>query len=582
MNNNIKILLGYLKNHKSNLIIVFCSLFTVALSLLGVGTVFRHLVDNGLSANQLNSINNAIFLTSGLIAIFAIGSFFRSYFINIVAEKITSQIRADSYADLLQLEIAAFEELKIGDIISRLGSDLESVGTLITNFLSFFIRNSIMLSGAIILMFLQSAKLSMLVIFIVPFLLMPLLHLSKHIRSISRKVMAEKSDLSSFIEESFSAIRTLYAFNQQPNNLKRFNEKIATYVKHSSKRLKLRSLFFALAISAIAGSITMVIWIGSLDIINGKMTSGQMISFIYYAMVVGMSAGGIAELFSEIQGPLAALDRVFNLRSNTKTFTNQHLVVKPHKKFENVLQNCNISFENVKFYYPSRKDILTLDNISFNIKQNQFTAIVGKSGSGKSTIMQLLLNFYNHQAGKIKLAGHDINSYDRNFIRKIIAYTPQEPDIFSGTIRYNIMFSNPDAKEEDFQQVVHLCGIDKFANNLPAGLDTEIGEKGVRISGGQKQRIAIARALLYQPEILLLDEATSALDNESEHEILDNIKRVMYGKTVISIAHRITSIQDFDNILVIDQGKLVSSGRHKELIESCEIYNILYKKSLAN
>lgn len=582
MNNNIKILLGYLKNHKSNLIIVFCSLFTVALSLLGVGTVFRHLVDNGLSANQLNSINNAIFLTSGLIAIFAIGSFFRSYFINIVAEKITSQIRADSYADLLQLEIAAFEELKIGDIISRLGSDLESVGTLITNFLSFFIRNSIMLSGAVILMFLQSAKLSMLVIFTVPLLLMPLLHLSKHIRSISRKVMAEKSDLSSFIEESVSAIRTLYAFNQQPNNLKRFNEKIATYVKHSSKRLKLRSLFFALAISAIAGSITMVIWIGSLDIINGKMTSGQMISFIYYAMVVGMSAGGIAELFSEIQGPLAALDRVFNLRSNTKTFTNQHLVVKPHKKFENVLQNCNISFENVKFYYPSRKDILTLDNISFNIKQNQFTAIVGKSGSGKSTIMQLLLNFYNHQAGKIKLAGHDINSYDRNFIRKIIAYTPQEPDIFSGTIRYNIMFSNPDAKEEDFQQVVHLCGIDKFANNLPAGLDTEIGEKGVRISGGQKQRIAIARALLYQPEILLLDEATSALDNESEHEILDNIKRVMYGKTVISIAHRITSIQDFDNILVIDQGTLVSSGRHKELIESCEIYNILYKKSLAN
>ena len=582
MNNNVKILLGYLKNHKFNLIIVFCSLFTVALSLLGVGTVFRHLVDNGLSSNQLNSINNSIFLTSGLIAIFAIGSFFRSYFINIVAEKITSQIRADSYADLLQLEIAAFEELKIGDIISRLGSDLESVGTLITNFLSFFIRNSIMLSGAVILMFLQSAKLSMLVIFTVPLLLMPLLHLSKHIRSISRKVMAEKSDLSSFIEESVSAIRTLYAFNQQPNNLKRFNEKIATYVKHSSKRLKLRSLFFALAISAIAGSITMVIWIGSLDIINGKMTSGQMISFIYYAMVVGMSAGGIAELFSEIQGPLAALDRVFNLRSNTKTFTNQHLVVKPHKKFENVLQNCNISFENVKFYYPSRKDILTLDNISFNIKQNQFTAIVGKSGSGKSTIMQLLLNFYNHQAGKIKLAGHDINSYDRNFIRKIIAYTPQEPDIFSGTIRYNIMFSNPDAKEEDFQQVVHLCGIDKFANNLPAGLDTEIGEKGVRISGGQKQRIAIARALLYQPEILLLDEATSALDNESEHEILDNIKRVMYGKTVISIAHRITSIQDFDNILVIDQGTLVSSGRHKELIESCEIYNILYKKSLAN
>ena len=582
MNNNVRILLGYLKNHKFNLVIVFCSLFTVALSLLGVGTVFRHLVDNGLSTNELNSINNAIFLTSGLIATFAIGSFFRSYFINIVAEKITSQIRVDSYADLLELEIATFEELKIGDIISRLGSDLESVGTLITNFLSFFIRNSIMLSGAIILMFLQSAKLSMLVIFTVPVLLTPLLHLSKHIRSISRKVMAEKSNLSSFIEESFSAIRTLYAFNQQTHSLNRFNEKITTYVKHSSKRLKLRSLFFALAIAAIAGSITMVIWIGSIDIIDGKMTSGQMISFIYYAMIVGMSAGGIAELFSEIQGPLAALERVFNLRTNTKPYPNPQAIAKYHKKSENALQNYDITFENVNFSYPSRKDILALDNISFRIKQNRSTAIVGKSGSGKSTIMQLLLNFYSYQTGKIKVAGQDVNSYDRNYIRKIMAYTPQEPDIFSGTIRYNIMFSNPDAKEEDFQQVVHLCGIDKFTNNLPAGLDTEIGEKGVRISGGQKQRIAIARALLYQPEILLLDEATSALDNESEQEILDNIKKVMDGKTIISIAHRITSIQDFDNILVIDQGKLASSGTHKELIGSCEIYNILYKKSLAN
>jgi ATP-binding cassette subfamily B protein len=582
MNNNVRILLGYLKNHKFNLVIVFCSLFTVALSLLGVGTVFRHLVDNGLSTNELNSINNAIFLTSGLIATFAIGSFFRSYFINIVAEKITSQIRADSYADLLELEIATFEELKIGDIISRLGSDLESVGTLITNFLSFFIRNSIMLSGAIILMFLQSAKLSMLVIFTVPVLLTPLLHLSKHIRSMSRKVMAEKSNLSSFIEESFSAIRTLYAFNQQTHSLNRFNEKITTYVKHSSKRLKLRSLFFALAIAAIAGSITMVIWIGSIDIIDGKMTSGQMISFIYYAMIVGMSAGGIAELFSEIQGPLAALERVFNLRTNPKTYPNPQAIAKYPKKSKNALQNYDITFENVNFSYPSRKDILALDNISFRIRQNRSTAIVGKSGSGKSTIMQLLLNFYSYQTGKIKVAGQDVNSYDRNYIRKIMAYTPQEPDIFSGTIRYNIMFSNPDAKEEDFQQVVHLCGIDKFTNNLPAGLDTEIGEKGVRISGGQKQRIAIARALLYQPEILLLDEATSALDNESEQEILDNIKKIMDGKTIISIAHRITSIQDFDNILVIDQGKLVSSGTHKELIESCEIYNILYKKSLAN
>jgi len=579
MNDNIKALLGYLTNYKSNLIIVFCSLFIVAVALLGVGTVFRHLVDNGL-AGDLSSINNSIFLISLLIGVFAVGSFFRSYSINLVTEKIIAKIRSDSYKKLLHLEIAAFEELKIGDIISRLSSDLESVGTLITNFLSFFIRNSIMLFGAVILMFFQSPKLSLLVIFSVPVLLGPLLRLSKHVRSISKKVMVERSELSCFIEESFSAVRTLYSFNQQGHAEERFNEKIATYLKHTGKRLKLRSLFFALAIIAISGSITMVIWVGSIDIIDGKMTSGQMISFIYYAMIVGMSAGGIAELFSEIQGPLAALDRVFDLQEKAKFPDVSYLPEGISRNFKNVPQNYDIFFENVNFFYPARADVLALENISFCIKQNQFTAIVGKSGSGKSTIMQLILKFYQHQSGKLKIADNDINSYDVRDIRKIIAYTPQDPDIFSGTIRYNIMFSNPCAKEEDVQEVIHLCGIDKFIDHLSDGIDTEIGEKGVRMSGGQKQRVAIARALLYKPEILLLDEATSALDSESEKEILDNIKRVMRGKMVISIAHRISSVQDFDNILVIDHGKLSDHGTHSNLLKTSDIYNSLYKKSI--
>lgn len=579
MTDNIKVLLGYLRNHKTNLIIVFLSLLIVAISLLGMGTVFRYLIDHGLVENQLSSINHSIFFISLLIAIFALGSFFRSYSINLVTEKIISQIRSDSYKKLLHLEISAFEELKIGDIISRLSSDLESVGTLITNFLSFFIRNSIMLFGAIILMFFQSPKLSLLVIFSVPVLLAPLLRLSKHVRSISKKVMFERSELSCFIEESFSAIRTLHSFNQQDHEEKRFNEKIATYLKHSSKRLKLRSLFFALAIIAIAGSITMVIWVGSMDIIDGKMTSGQMISFIYYAMIVGMSAGGIAELFSEIQGPLSALDRVFNLQETTVSHIS-NIALSNYNNFNKIPKNYDLSFENVGFSYPSRPDILALSDISFYIKQNQLTAIVGKSGSGKSTIMQLILKFYQHQSGKIKIAGNDINSYNLCDVRKIIAYTPQDPDIFSGTIKYNIMFSNPHAKDEDVQEVVHLCGIDKFIAHLPEGLDTEIGEKGVRMSGGQKQRLAIARALLYKPKILLLDEATSALDSESEKEILDNIKRIMRNKTVISIAHRISSIQEFDNILVINNGKLDNHGTHSNLLKTSDIYNILYKKSI--
>ena len=574
MSTNIKLLLGYVKGYKSNLLIVFCSLFLVSISLLLIGWVFRHLVDNGLNINNLHFINDSIFLLFILIGLFAVGSFFRSYFINLVTEKIIAQIKNDTFKNLLQLEIAAFEELKIGDVISRLSSDLESVGNLISNFLSFFIRNSIMLIGAIFMMFLQSPKLSIMVIITIPVLLVPILRLSNHVRSISKKVMSEKAELSNFIEESFFGIRTLYSFNQQLHSIEKFSDKMNFYLKHSASRLRLRSLFFASAILVIAGSITTVIWVGSVDIISNKMTSGQMVSFIYYAIMVGMSGGGIAELFSELQGPLAALDRIFELRflkSNKEVFITAD---ESHQAaFEEFL-----AFKNVTFSYPSRSSIKVLDDVSFDIKPQQFTAIVGKSGSGKSTIMQLLLGFYQFSTGNIIVCGKDLYTYKLHDLRKLIGYAPQDPAIFSGSIRYNIMFSKPDASPEEFEHVIKLCGIDKIAKKLPDGVDTEIGEKGVRLSGGQKQRISIARALLYKPEILLLDESTSALDSESEKEMIDNIKNFMKNKTIISIAHRISSIENADNILVLDQGKILDYGTHSYLLKSCNIYLSLYQK----
>ncbi len=570
MSDNLKNLFGYLKYYKFNLFIVFCALFVVAISLLKVGVIFRDLVDQGLSNNELSSINNSILLISLLIVIFAIGSFFRSYFINLIAEKIIAQIKIDSCKKLLTLNISVFEDFKVGDIISRLSSDLDLVATLITNFLSFFLRNSIMLIGAIILMFCQSVKLSSIIIIIIPIIFLPIIKLSKNIRNISKKVMEEKASIISFIEENFSAIKTVYSFNQQNNINLSFDKKINSYLGHSDKRLKIRSLFFALAISMIAAVIIMVIWIGSLDIINGKMTSGEMISFIYYAIIAGASAGGIAELFSEAQHSITALDRVFAIK--TYDF---------HKidKLKNLQKLGNISFQNVKFAYPARADIFVLDDINFTIKKNQFTGIVGKSGSGKTTIMQLLLNFYQHQSGKISIGENIINCSSANAIRKVIGYAPQNPTIFSGTIKENIKFSAPDISDEEIQHMIRLCGIDSFSDKLINGIDSEVGEKATRLSGGQKQRIAIARALLYKPEILLLDEATNALDNESEREIIKNIRNFMHGKTIIAIAHRISSIKDADGILVIDNGKLNAEGNHDELIKKSGLYLSLYKKS---
>ncbi len=569
--NNIKYIAGYVTKHIKSLCVVFIALLSVSASLLSIGIVFRKLVDNGVSSDQVLEIHNAIFLISILICIFAAGSFFRSYFINVITVKVISKLKSDTYRALLNVNIAKYEDLKVGDIISRLGSDIETIGNLIINFLSFFVRNSIMLFGAVILMFIQSPKLSLLVVVSVPVLLFPLLKLSKYVRALSRSVMAEQGNLAANIDESFSGIRTLYAYNQQEYSANKFDDKITSYIKHASIRLRLRSMFFALAITIIAGSITAVIWIGSVDIISGKMSSGQMISFIYYAIIVGMSAGGIAELFSEIQGPLAALDRVVEL----KNMATQPYSQEGRKK---IGKDYSIKFENVSFSYPARPDILALNNISLDIKQGSFTGIVGQSGSGKSTLMQLLLKFYRNSNGNIAIGGLNIDTINDDDIRKKIAYVEQHPTIFSGTIKSNIAFSNPKASNKAIRDIAELCGITDFADTLEFGLDTEIGERGVRISGGQKQRIAIARALLYKPEILMLDEATSALDNDSEKKILKNIRSALKGKTIISIAHRVSSIENADEIFVINQGALASRGKHSGLLRSSKIYNLLYKE----
>ncbi|NRB11311.1 MAG: ATP-binding cassette domain-containing protein [Rickettsiaceae bacterium] len=546
------------------------ALSSVSATLLAIGYIFRKLIDTGLATSEVSAINNTIFSLIILIVIFAIGSFFRSYSINNIAEKITAQIKSDTYHHLLKLDIITFEDLKIGDIISRLNLDVENIGNLITNFLSFFIRNFILLIGSIVLMIIQSPKLSLLVLFTIPVLLFPLLKLSKLVRRLSATISTEKSMLSANIEENFAAIRTLHSFNQQENMANHFQNTINIYTNHASKRLKYRSLFFALAMATIAGSITAVIWIGSIDIVNGILSSGQMISFIYYAILVGMSAGGIAELFSELQAPLASLDKVLELKRMLPSDTTDELASNQD------ITKYDITFENVSFNYPARPDIVVLKNISFHIKAGKFTGIVGKSGSGKSTFMQILLKFYTNWQGLIKIGDIDIKDIAADKIRKKIAYIQQDPFIFSGTIKSNITFSNPTATEQDIAKVIKICGIDDFIKNLPDGIYTQIGERGVRISGGQKQRIAIARGLLYNPEILLLDEATSALDRAGEKQLLNNVMKFMQGKTIISIAHRITSIENADNILVINDGIVADCGKHQELIKNSAIYNNLY------
>ncbi len=558
------------------------ALLCVSISLLAIGGAFRQLIDNGLKEDYLQSIDQSISYISILILIFSVGSFFRSYFINNIAEKIVSQIRQEAYSNIINFDIACFEVLKIGDIISRLSIDIELISKLIINFLSFFVRNSIMLIGGIILMFYQSPKLAAIVIIIIPLLLLPLIRFGKYVRNLSKNVLKSQANITANLEESVSNICAIQAFNQQTNKIAAFNQQISDYLQHAANRLKIRSIFFALAISIILFSITIVIWIGSRDIVQGHLSSGQMISFIYYAIIAGVSSGSIFELLSEVHSSLAASERVFALIDYSGKNQRTNIPVDDYQDNKSSSEHLSIEFNNVSFAYPSRLDNLVIDDLSFKVDKGKFIGIVGRSGAGKSTIMQLMLKFYFPKKGIIRIADQDISKTQDHQIRRMIAYVPQDSSIFSGTIRSNIAFAKPDASREEIIEAANNAGIMDFVQNLKEGLDTEIGEKGIRLSGGQKQRIAISRAILYNPEILLLDEAMSALDSENEQKLLSKLQEIMKGKTILSIAHRISSIEQADEILLIDHGTLIARDTHAKLLEKCGIYKIICQEQSIN
>lgn len=564
-------LIPYLQLYKKDLFIVLFAIFGVSSSLLMFGYVFRKLIDTGINSNYDLAINQYIYLIYIIIFIFAFSSFLRSYFINNITSKVISKIKIQIYSKLMNLDIVTFEEMKIGDIIARFSVDTEYISQFLMNFLSFFVRNTAMLCGGLILMFFQSVKLSFITCLIIPILLLPLLRFARYVRSLSKNALNMQGLIVSNIEESFSNIHTFHAFNQQQNKINYFTEQTDEYLINASKRFKVRALFFALSITIILSVFTLVIWIGSKDILKGYMSSGQVLSFIYYAIITGVSLGSIMELFSQLQSPIAAIERVFELVDINLPKATQ---IKSYKSRNILLQqdvaNANhaisvISFKNVDFSYPSRPNIKILDQITFDIEHGKFTGIIGKSGIGKSTIMQLILKFYAPNSGVIRYHNNELSMTDTEQIRDMIAYVPQEVSIFSSSIKDNIAIAKPNASDSDIIHAADIACVTDFANLFTNGLDTEIGARGVKLSGGQKQRIGIARAILRSPQILLFDEATSSLDDKIEQKLLITVSEFMKNKTIISIAHRLSSIKDADEILVIDQGKVIEKVTYQEV-----------------
>ena len=513
----------------------------------------------------------ANFIAGGLVVILflqSIFSFFRlSLFVNFT-ENTLANLRLALYSNLVKLPMTFFSQKRVGELNSRISSDITQIQDTLTSTIAEFLRQFILIIGGVALLANESFKLTLLMLSVVPLVAVAAVIFGRFIRKYSKKVQDQVAESQVIVEETMQGISIVKAFANEWYEIARYNGKIKEIVKIAIKGGKYRGYFASFIIFCLFGAIVAVVWFGVRLSISGEMSVGQLISFVLYSTFVGASFGGIAELYAQIQKAVGATERVFELLEEIPEKINDTLSDSEAKI------KGDVSFKNVAFYYPSRKEIQVLKEVSFNANFGQKIAIVGPSGAGKSTIASLLLRFYDINGGEISIDGKNIYDYDLETLRGNMSIVPQDVILFGGTIRENIAYGKPNATEDEIIKAAKQANAYQFIKGFPEKFETIVGERGIKLSGGQRQRIAIARALLKNPSILILDEATSSLDRESEKLVQEALEILMEGRTSIIIAHRLSTIRSADQIIVLDDGTIKEKGTHQELIA---LENGIYK-----
>lgn len=517
---------------------------------------------------DMSKANNIALALLGILFLQSIFSFFRlSLFVNFT-ENTLANIRLALYSNLIKLPMTFFSKKRVGELNSRISSDITQIQDTLTTTIAEFLRQFILIIGGVALLAFISIKLTLIMLAVVPLVAVAAVIFGRFIRKYSKKVQDTVAESHVIVEETLQGISNVKAFANEWYEIARYQTKIREIVKIGIKGGLYRGYFASFIIFCLFGAIVAVVWFGVTLSINGEMSVGQLISFVLYSTFVGASFGGVAELYAQIQKAIGATERVFEL-----------LEEKPEPIIDINDQKVirikgNVSFKNVSFSYPTRSEIQVLKDVSFNANFGEKVALVGPSGTGKSTIASLLLRFYDISGGSIKIDGKEIQDYDLGQLRANMSIVPQDVILFGGTIRENIAYGKPNASIEEIYDAARQANAYAFIDCFPEKFETLVGERGIKLSGGQRQRIAIARALLKNPAILILDEATSSLDSESEKLVQEALEILMHGRTSIIIAHRLSTIRSADTILVLDNGVISESGTHKELLE---IENGIYK-----
>ena len=568
-------LIPYFKPYKKEVFFALLALLITALMVLFFGKAIKYLIDFGFAKRDQFSLNLVLMIFIFAVGIMSIAGYYRSYLINSASEKVIADLRKKIYDHIIRVSAEFFEITKAGDVVSRLSVDTAILYNVLSNTISFLLRNLILFLGGMFFLFFTSVKLSIISFLLIFIATMPIFVLGRLIKNLSYQVQNSLSFVSSYIEESVNGIKTIQSYLCEDKEVRNFKNFVDDSLKMALEKIRIKSLMVAMVICLAFGSIAVVILIGSQDVLNNKMTSGELSSFLFYSIISATSLVALSQIAGQLQSASASAERIFELLDIKSP-------VKEKLDFEKFIEtkDIDIKFSDISFSYPSRKDFDVLKNFNLEIKQGQKIAIVGSSGSGKSTILQLLLRFYDINNGSISLNSQDIRNLSFADLRKNFSYISQDCFIFSGTILENIAYVDKSITAEIVERIIEENSALHFIKDLPLGVNSFVGEKGIKLSGGERQRIAIARAIIKDSPILLLDEATSALDNQNEKYINQAMFNFARDKTIITVAHKLSSIIKAEKIIFVKDGQIVESGTHQELVSKNGFYQKMYEAEI--
>ena len=563
---SLRVLLPHLRPYLGRAIAASLALLVAAGLLLGLGQGLRQLIDQGFGGASPASLNGAALAMFLIVAALGASTALRFYLVSWLGERVAGDLRRAVFNHVLSLSPSYFETARTGDILSRLTADIAVLQALVGTAISQSLRNILLAIGAASMLVITSAKLAAITLVVVPVVVLPLILFGRRERKLSRSAQERVADLAATAEETINGLATVQAFTHEAADRARFSAEVERSVGAALRRILSRAILILIVILLGFGAITFSLWVGGRDVIAGRMTGGELSAFVFYAVLLASSLATISEIWGEMQRAAAAADRLLEILATKPE------IAAPASPAILPPPQGRVAFEGVRFHYPSRPDTPALSDITLALEPGETVALVGPSGAGKTTVLQLLLRFRDPQAGRVLVDASDIRLVEPQALRGRLGLVAQEPMIFSASVAENIRYGRPDADDAAVLAAARAAAAADFIAALPQGMATHLGARGVTLSGGQRQRIAIARAILRDPPILLLDEATSALDAESEQAVQQALAAAARGRTTLVVAHRLATVRRADRILVMEAGRIVATGTHDALVRQGGLY----------